>query len=312
MIISSVCRNVDINQIAVFKKIKIPIPGDVLLAKVASIGYYNSIEVANGKLRKIKVGDEILVAQGNRYSTQVHEVLVSNKDLILGSLGGVVGKSNEFLKHTKLKIIGYAQDKTGEIINLKKFAFLDIVSHNTNKTKVLLILGSDMDSGKTTCAAYLAKKYSSRGNIVNYGKITGTARLKDLLTVEKSGAKKIMDFTDCGFASTYKVNTEELEKIIKKIYTKLSMGNPDYLIFEISDGILQRETNVIIKSKFLNKFRPEVFFCCKDSLAVGEAKRFLKKNGLKISFVSGLVANSILGIREVENNFFIKCVNTKY
>lgn len=319
MIISSSCKNVKIASIFGYKLKNKVESGDILLANVMSIGNYGSIETITGKLKKIKTGDFILVTQGNRYATQEQEIVVSNKNLVLGSLGGVVGGLTDKRlagTYTKLKIVGYAIDKDNNFLNLKNFFILSPrlrkLEPKESKSKVIVVMGGDMNTGKTTCATYLVKKFTSVGKIVNYGKITGTTRLKDLLKAKKDGANIVVDFTDCGYSTTYKSGNREVEEIINRLYLNLIPNNPDYIILEMSDGILQDEVKVIIKKRLLNKFDPEIYFCCRDSLSVGEAIRILKKADLQISFVSGIVTNSNLAIKEIENNFGIKCLHTEH
>lgn len=199
MIISSSCRNINLKSIACFNNKANPKAGDILLVRVVSMGEYNSIETPDGKLRKISIGDNILVAQGNRYATQSQEVFVSEDDLILGSLGGVVGRSGNKIEQTQVKAIGYAFDGK-KFLNIKNFPVISKRElqgkNNAKKPKVVAVFGSDMDSGKTMCAAYLAKNFNTKGMVVNYGKVTGTARLKDSLRVKKYGASMAFDFTD--------------------------------------------------------------------------------------------------------------------
>ncbi len=314
MIISSSCKNVKLDHIAGFKRKESVNSGDILLAEVLSIGKYayRQIEEKSGDLRKIKLGDKMLVVQGNRYATKFCEILVSNKNIVLGNLGGVVGKplSVDKEKFTKLKIIGYAYNKKGIFLNLKDYPKKSCSQKlKANTSKVIVVIGSDMDSGKTTCASDLSKKISLNGGVVNYGKITGTSRLKDLMLLKNNGAKIVLDFNDCGFASTYKTGKQNLKKILKKIYSSLSINNPDYIILEIADGVLQNETKIILKEKMLNSFNPKIVFCCRESMAVGEANRVIRKAGMHISFVSGPVANSKLSRDEVERNFGIQCIS---
>jgi hypothetical protein len=313
MIVSSSCRNIDIKIIKSYRKNIDPLPGNVLLAEVADLGFYDEIEDKFGKLRKLSLKSKILVVQGNRYSTQAYEIACSNSSLILGNLGGVVGKKigshEEIKKDTKLKIIGYAIGADNAPVNLRDLSIKR--SNPSFAPKIIVVVGSDMDIGKTTCVAFLARAIKNKKKSVNFGKLTGTARLKDLLKVKKAGAGRVLDFTDCGFASTYKVRRSDLSNIIDKLHGELSADNPDYIIFEVADGILQRETKMIIEKKLLNRFSSEVIFCCRDALAAGVAKKILGKAGLSISFVSGIVANSELGIQEVEDNFQIECKNTR-
>ncbi len=319
--VSSSCKNVVLKNIKGFKNKKIIKAGDILLVEVLVIGNFDKIETGDGKMRKIKRGDKLLLTQANRYATKFQEVKISNQKVILASLGGIVGivkKKNNF-EYTNLKILGYAFSEKNVFLNIKNFknislekkCFKTSFAKTNQKTKIITVFGSDMDVGKTTCATNLITKYTDNDLAVNYGKITGTSRMKDLLNSKKAGAKLVMDFNDCGYASTYKISSIELKEILQKIHLTLKTNNPDYIIFEIADGLLQREVQMILKDKILNKFNPIVYFCCREALSAGEALRIFKRYNLKINFISGLIMSSDLKVQEIKKNFNINCFNVK-
>ena len=76
--------------------------------------------------------------------------------------------------------------------------------------EVILVVGSAMNSGKTTTAGTLARALSRANFSVAAGKITGTAAGKDARFFEACGARPVLDFTSAGYPSTYMLGLEEL------------------------------------------------------------------------------------------------------
>jgi hypothetical protein len=73
----------------------VPQPGDVVLARVDTIGQHAHTELPCGRKSRMFEGDEIIVAYGNRYAPDQFEALVpsnfSQCDLVAG--GGIASAS---------------------------------------------------------------------------------------------------------------------------------------------------------------------------------------------------------------------------
>jgi hypothetical protein len=78
--------------------------------------------------------------------------------------------------------------------------------------------------------------------------------------------------------------------------------NPDYIIMEIADGLLQRETAMLINSPQFMKYVSGVFFSAGDSMSAMHGIYMLEKLGIKILALSGLFTASPLLEREVREN----------
>ena len=61
-----------------------------------------------------------------------------------------------------------------------------------------------------------------------------------------------IDFSDYGFPSTYKCELEELLDLFKTMISDIEKINPSLIIMEIADGILQRETSMILNSAIIS------------------------------------------------------------
>ena len=191
-------------------------------------------------------GDVIMAAYGNRYATGQFEGYIPDAPTEMNdvlAIGGVVGilksKNSEFehIPATKVKLIGYAVDKNGSVINTcyyhtRKLSFSGAVP---NKAKVILSVGSSMDSGKTTSAAYLCRGLKLAGNKVAYIKLTGTVYTKDQDLAFDLGADKTVDFADAGFPSTYMCSKQEILDLYQTLLNMLESVSPDYIVIEIAD-----------------------------------------------------------------------------
>jgi len=161
----------------------LPKAGDVAVFKVIEIGKHKRIQTIRERNRAIFQDDLILAAFGNRYATNQLEGYVPDEIPthyhILGQ-GGVVGVMhtihNRFERRgpTTLELIGYAMDKNGQVINTKvKESELSVFNPLKQRNcKVLLSVGSSMDSGKTTTAGHLCRGLRNANQKVAYIKLT--------------------------------------------------------------------------------------------------------------------------------------------
>jgi hypothetical protein len=287
-----------------------PKAGDAAIFEVISIGKHPSIQGTNGNNRQIYPGDYIMCAFGARYATGQIEGYVPDQYhenyQILGK-GGVVGvmtsMHSSLLKKgaTEVKLIGYLT-ANGKVINTK---YLDQkrVRFNPNKkrkAKVILSLGASMDSGKTTSAAYLCRGILSAGKRVAYFKLTGTVYGKDKAMVKDCGALFVADFGNYGFPSTYMCSKAEMLDLYENLLNMVEKENIEYVVVEIADGLLQRETNMLIKDQPFMSTVHNILFSGGDSLSALLGYKMLADWGYTPVALSGLFSASPLLVREVE------------
>lgn len=291
---------------------KRPERGDVIVCTVSKVGWHQELENRFGRYRRLFVGDRVVVAIGNRYATGEFEGKIPEKvryglDLLNtgGVCGKMVGKNLLVSDPTRLTFVGYVIHD-GEVAKLRHFAKKKKNSYK--EVPIILVVGSGMDAGKTTTAATIIKTFVSRGHVICAGKLTGTARSKDILLMKDAGAKAVLDHVDAGFSSTYKCRREQLLEVFEIIYSNLASLDPDFIVLEIADGVFQRETDIFLKERVFMEKVAHIFFSASDSLAAYGGHLHLKKMGLKITAFSGPVANSKLTIREVLDKTGIPCI----
>lgn len=287
-----------------------PRAGDVAIFRVLEIGKHKAIQGESGKNSYIFPGDLIMAAFGNRYASNQFEGYVPEgyQDAfhILGQ-GGVIGTVASMhakfkpIGPTSVKLVGYAT-KDGKVINTQ-YLSEERVAFEPNRHRpyqTILSLGASMDSGKTTSAAYLCRGLRNAGKTVGFIKLTGTVFSKDKRFVKDCGAHKVVDFSNLGFPSTYMYGMEELLDIFEGLTRKIEEINPDYLVVEIADGLLQRETAMLLNNPAFRAMVDHVMLSCADSLSVLSGLMHLENLGLPPFAVSGLLNVSPLMVDEVQ------------
>lgn len=310
-----ICRQVDNWDM------KIEIPGnykpqvgDIGIFQVIHIGKHRSVQGDAKRNCTLIEGDQIMAAFGTRYATAQFEGYVPehvNQELHILGAGGTIGviksmhDKYEDIGPTKLQIVGLAVDKKGDIINTKKLTQNELISFTgaaASATKVILSLGSSMDSGKTTSAAYLVHGFKNAGLNVAYIKLTGTVYTKDTDLAWDLGADAVADFGDYGFPSTYMCDENELLSLYETLLARVLPHHPDFVVMEIADGLYERETKMLLTSRKFISTIDGVIFSAGDSLAAINGVQLLSKWGIHPTLLGGLFTASPLLIREVSEN----------
>ncbi len=291
-----------------------PDVGDVGIFQVIKIGKHKVVQSETKRNAAIIPGDWMMAAFGNRYATaQFEGYLPENCDgelHILGA-GGIVGIVKSMHYHyidigpTTIRLIGLVKNNLGEIINTKAHHHHKLSSFTgaaPSATNIILSVGSAMDSGKTTTAAYLVHGLKKAGYKVAYVKLTGTAYTKDCDFNYDLGADVTADFSDFGFPSTYLCQENELLDLYESLLQKIIYCSPDYTLVEIADGLYQRETKMLLANYRFKETLHSIIFSAGDSLAAINGKNVLDSLGLSPFVLSGLFTASPLLIEEVKNN----------
>lgn len=309
-----ICQN--IGQYSIDKhiiKTYIPKAGDAAIFKVKELGKHDSIQGVTGNNCYIFPGDYIMGVFGNRYATEQFEGYIPTEYhreyqiLGKGAAIGILASMHEKFEDigpTTLRLAGYLRDEEGDIINTKHLD-RDPISFNGNRPRnynIVLSLGSSMDSGKTTSAAFLCRGVKMAKKRAAYIKLTGTVYTKDRHYAKDCGAAISIDFSNCGFPSTYMCELDEILDLYETLLFQVEQNNPDIVVVEIADGLLQRETSMLLNNhKFMNTV-DHVLFSAGDSLAALNGVNILSRWGIEPFALSGLLTTSPLLVKELRSN----------
>lgn len=286
---------------------KQPEIADVVYGQIKRIGQHSSLENASGRIHMIHDGTKAAFVFGNRYAPDFYEGLTPDEmtdsvDLLARSgMIGIVKTKNSMIKDpTKVKILGYVCDGSGNILNTRKFPLIkprtQVKKHP--RAKMLLVCGTSMNSGKNMAAA-CCWTLTSMGYKVRASKITGTASLKDILLMNDAGAKLYADFTHLGYPSTYLLPESELLGIFNQLDLKYANNPKNFWVVELADGIIQRETAMLLNSPQVRSRIHKLIFCANDAFGAIGGLNILQNYGLKPDALSGICSSSPLHIREL-------------
>jgi len=287
-----------------------PRVGDVAYGKVRYLGFHSTLENKEGRIHVINDGSRAVFVFGNRYAPDAYEGVVPDElprevDMLARSgVIGVVRQKNANIKDpTRIELLGYVCDADGNILNTRHFPLIrdpKTQRKGRRRAKLILVVGTAMNSGKSLTAASICWALATMGHKVRGSKVTGTASLKDILRMEDAGASPVADFTHFGYPSTYLLDRQQLLEIFNKLDLKYANNPSNYWVVEFADGILQRETAMLLACEEVTGRVHRLVFAAHDALgAVAGVEILRDRFGLVPHAISGLCSASPLAIREM-------------
>ncbi|MCP3991401.1 MAG: hypothetical protein GY724_20170 [Actinomycetia bacterium] len=286
-----------------------PEPGDVVYGRIAALGHHRELENKSGRIHRLTDSTRSLFVYGNRYATDAFEALVPDEpvdyaDLVArsGVIGRVRVRNSRVLAPTTVRVLGRVVDKAGRPLSTRDHSLVapQAKVKRSPRSKLILVVGTAMNSGKSTAAVAICWALTAMGHKVRASKVTGTASLKEILHMNDAGASVYNDFTYLGYPSTYMLERSEVLGIFNDLDLKFANNPRNFWVVEVADGILQRETAMLLSSPEVTDRLHRLVFCASDVFgAIGGLHVLSDTYGLHPDAISGIVASSPLGIREL-------------
>ena len=282
-----------------------PRSGDLVLARIVRLGHHRHIELPNGRRATLHVDDEIIVTYGDRYATDQFEahvpVTLGRTQLVAsgGIASRVLSRSQGIRAATEILPIGLVGDDRGRPMNILDFA-LDPVLPTAERPRTVAIIGTAMNSGKTTTIHYFVNGLSKVGIRAGVTKVTGTGSGNDYWCMLDAGAHCMLDFTDVGLASTYRQPLEMLERKFGELVNHLTDSGSAINFVEVADGIYQNETSRLLESSTFRSLVDVIVFAAPDAMGAAAGVTHLRGLGHTVAAVTGLLTRSPLAMLEAE------------
>lgn len=312
---SFITRNVDFSLVESLLEDQAPKRGDLLLAQVERIRQHTRLEDVHGRRVHLYPGDEVIVAAGGRYASdqfeaEAPEALGPCHLVAAGGLAAVVKQRHARIKPaTEITLLGVLGGRVGDAINLSRFAPLQRYPVGQVDLPVLLVIGSDMNAGKTTTAAACIFGLRQLGLRVAGGKLTGTGAGPDYWRMKDAGAISVTDFLDAGLPSTVGVAADELVGLLRRFKASAQDACADLLVVEVADGVLQPETAALLRnSSFIQEITGAIV-ASDSAVAALMITQGLLVAGINVLGISGLLTNSPLASEEVRRNTGLPVLN---
>ncbi len=299
-----------------------PRSGDVLLARVVEIGKHTRLEGPGSRRQALFVGDEVLVAYGHRYAPDQFEAVVPHDlgptELVAagGVAGQVLSQHASLDDATRLLPLGLLATG-GRRVNLADLAPVSTLEPRTTPVapRVVAVLGTSMNSGKSTTLACLVRGLDTAGLAVHAGKVTGTGAGGDPGLFRDAGARRVLDFTDLGHPSTYRLSHDRVRVVFSTLVEELAgsgagLDVPDVVVIEVADGVFQDETARLLADPLFATLVDDVVFAAGDALGAVAGREVLGGNGCRLLGVSGVLTASPLAHREADRALDVPVVDT--
>jgi hypothetical protein len=269
-----------------------PQPGDVVYGQIIRIGQHSTLENVSGRIHVVHNGSKAIFIYGHRYAPDYYEGFVpedNSKEVDLLARSGIIGKiktKNTLIKDpTRVRVLGYVCTADGQVLNTRQFSLIKPKTHikKTPRTPMILVCGTSMNSGKSMAAVAGCWVLSSMGYNVRASKVTGTASLKDILHMNDAGASHYNDFTLLGHPSTYMLERSQLLHVFNTLDLKYANNPKNFWVVEFADGILQRETSMLLLADEVRSRIHRLIFCANDAFgAIGGLKILEEKYGFRL------------------------------
>jgi hypothetical protein len=296
-----------------------PRVGDVLYAEVERLGHHGEVINKHGRHHRLVRGSRLIGVIGSRYAPDEFEVMVPDevgRHLDLASRGGVLGelvtRNSAATTPTRVRVMGHVVDAAGTRLNTLDYPFLpDAERRPEPGSRLVLVCGTAMNAGKTTVASSCCWALAAMGHEVHAAKLTGTANVNDILRMNDAGASAYCDFSYLGYPSTYMLGSDDLRRILLSIEAKYATNPRGFWVVELADGILQRETAMMLADETVRGRIHRLLFAARDTFgALGGIEILRTRFGLAPDAISGIIASSPLLVRELAEHSAIPIINS--
>jgi hypothetical protein len=283
-----------------------PRSGDLVLARVDRIGQHSRLELCTGRRARLFVGDEIIVAYADRYAPDQFEAAVPLRlgPTQLVASGGIasqmLSRSQDVRRATDITPIGLIADRRGVPLNIGDFGLIPL-SVPEERPPTIAVVGTSMNAGKTTTVHRIVHALARAGHRPGATKVTGTGSGADYWVMLDAGAKRMLDFTDVGLASTYRIDMAIVERKAVELTGHLAISGCGAIVVEVADGLFQGETARLIDSESFTSRIDGWILAATDAMGAVGGSVVLQGLGLRVMGLAGRFTRSPLAIREVSN-----------
>ncbi len=294
--------------------------GTVLAAEILEDkSIYNEMELPSGRMSKLKKGDIVAVALGQRRALKgfVGDLPKSLKpgDIIhLLNFGGIAGECtsanvSEVGQPLRIRVLG-GITRAGKQLNIDQKAIYKPKKTMTSTVPLIIVTGTSMDSGKTTVAIEITKTLTRMGMRLAGAKLTGVGAMRDLYKMQDYGVYNAVSFVDAGIPSTANIDDGLMADVTRGALDHLSADNPDAIMVEFGDGLMgQYGVNAILQIPEIQKNVRLHIGCASDPVGAIGLARGCAAIGLPIDVISGPVTDNEVGKNIVRNELDVLVYN---
>lgn len=278
--------------------------GDLILGRVTSLGQHGRIQLIEGRPATLYPGDLIVMPCGARYAPDQFEGLAEidpeGCDMLAGGgcLGRMVWRHDRMKAPTRVQPLGRLTDAARRILRTGDWALPQPVRPAT--IPLIVVVGTSMNSGKTTATVALTHGLTRAGFAVAALKGTGTGSFGDVNDYADAGATFVGDFTDAGMVTTYLEPLDRVKAGIETLLAAAEAKGATVAVMEIADGIFQKETAALLADPAFVARMSGCIFACGDAVAAAGGVAVLARQGMHPLCLTGLLSCSPMASTEAQ------------
>ena len=278
--------------------------GDLILGRVITVGQHGRIQLAVGRPSTLYAGDLIVMPCGARYAPDqfegVAEIDADGCDMLAGGgcLGRMIWRHDKMKAPTRVLPLGRLTDASGQVLTTSDFALPPATM--PSGITLIVVIGTSMNSGKTTATVALTHGLTRAGWAVAALKGTGTGSFGDVNDYADAGAAFVGDFTDAGMVTTYLEPMARVTAGIGALLAEAERKGATVAVMEIADGIFQKETAALLADPGFVARMAGCVFACGDAVAAAGGVASLATQGLRPLCLTGLLSCSPMASAEAE------------
>ncbi len=304
---------------------EIPCEEGVLVAAeiTSNKSSYNNLELTSGRMAKLRPGDIIVGALGQRkalfgYSGHLPKSVSVGDTLQVLNIGGVLGVCDSvnatFGAPFDAKVLGGVMvfPYLGERIGVPARVGLTALDVNakaaTHGVPVVAIAGTCMNAGKTAAACAVISRLRHHGLTIDAFKATGVSLRRDILAMEDAGARNTAIFTDFGVVST---TAENGPPVTSMMLNELAADRPDAIVYELGDGVLGAYgVEAILRDASIRESLSCLMLCANDPVAAwGGVKLLRDEFDLQTHIVTGPATDNVVGRDIIRSRLSVPGIN---
>jgi hypothetical protein len=278
--------------------------GDLILGRVLTVGQHGRIQLVSGRPATLYPGDLIVMPCGARYAPDQFEGLAEIDpeacDMLAGGgcLGRMVWRHDKMKAPTRVQPLGLLTDAAGCPLTTGDFALP--MPELSAGIPLIVVVGTSMNSGKTTATVALTHGLTRAGFAVAALKGTGTGSFGDVNEYADAGAAVVGDFTDAGMVTTYLEPLERVKAGIETLLAAAAAEGASVAVMEIADGIFQKETAALLADPAFVARMTGCVFACGDAVAAAGGVAALAGHRVRPLCLTGLLSCSPMASAEAE------------
>ena len=283
--------------------------GVVIIVRVLdTVGRNNRYELCDGRIGRLYKDDVLPVVLGprrapHRFSGDVPAIVGCGDVLELLCMSGVVGRlcGEDPTWGRPLLVQALGSPSENRTPMTLRRSMVEMGQSTEDKAKIVAVVGTSMDSGKTTTACRIIRHFREGTRTVAAVKLAGVGSVQDLNELQDAGAEPVLSFADRGVVATCGVDKIDVEKAATQVLAMANAPKPDLIVAEFGGGLVDEYRVLdLLRLDGLREHVAAVVVCAGDLTGARGAKNVLKECGLEIAVVSGPAVNNMSCARFAE------------